>query len=341
MKFWTAVHEMGHAFNLAHSWQKALGTPWVPLANDPTARSFMNYPYKPEVGGVPNFFKSFFFRFTDAELLFMRHAPERFVQMGNAAWFDHHGFEDGTPADDRFVLAVDILREKPVFEFLKPVLVQVTLTNVSDEPQIVPTDVLDGGHDLAVVVTRNGGPSRVVAPFSRTCSRSRNLVLQQGESVTRRVFASAGTAGGHISEPGRYTIQAAVELGGARVVSGPVGLRVRAPRGYSEEDLAMDFFTDGVARALNFEGTRALDDANDVLREITRQLPDHRVTAHARPRRRRRRRRGRSDHQRGVPGRAPRRARRRARSDRRRARQPALSDRGLRGLAPSRPTPTA
>ena len=23
MRFWTAVHEMGHAFNLAHSWQKA------------------------------------------------------------------------------------------------------------------------------------------------------------------------------------------------------------------------------------------------------------------------------------------------------------------------------
>ena len=29
MRFWTAVHEMGHAFNLAHSWQKSLGTPWI------------------------------------------------------------------------------------------------------------------------------------------------------------------------------------------------------------------------------------------------------------------------------------------------------------------------
>ena len=45
MKFWTACHEMGHAFNLAHSWQKALGTPWIPLANENEARSFMNYPY--------------------------------------------------------------------------------------------------------------------------------------------------------------------------------------------------------------------------------------------------------------------------------------------------------
>ena len=34
-KFWTACHEMGHAFNLAHSWQKSLGAPWLPLADEP------------------------------------------------------------------------------------------------------------------------------------------------------------------------------------------------------------------------------------------------------------------------------------------------------------------
>ena len=39
MRFWTAVHEMGHAFNLAHSWQKAGGSGWVPLENEPEARS--------------------------------------------------------------------------------------------------------------------------------------------------------------------------------------------------------------------------------------------------------------------------------------------------------------
>ena len=25
IRFWTAVHELGHAFNLAHAWQKSLG----------------------------------------------------------------------------------------------------------------------------------------------------------------------------------------------------------------------------------------------------------------------------------------------------------------------------
>ena len=44
MRFWTAAHEMGHAFNLAHAWQKSLGTPWIPLNDEPDAFSFMNYP---------------------------------------------------------------------------------------------------------------------------------------------------------------------------------------------------------------------------------------------------------------------------------------------------------
>ena len=99
MQFWTGVHEMGHAFNLAHSWQKALGTPWIALQNDPEARSFMNYPFNVN-GGQSQFFSDFDFRFTDPELLFMRHAPARFVQMGNADWFDHHGFEQAEQLPD-------------------------------------------------------------------------------------------------------------------------------------------------------------------------------------------------------------------------------------------------
>ena len=122
MRFWTAVHEMGHAFNLAHSWQKSLGTPWIPLANEPGALSYMNYPFRtPEPGGEKVFFSKFQFRFSDNELLFLRHAPDRFVQQGNADWFDHHGFEQAmTDEQSALQLVLRINRERPVFEFLEP-----------------------------------------------------------------------------------------------------------------------------------------------------------------------------------------------------------------------------
>ena len=50
-------------------------------------RSFMNYPTKVP-GGQTSFFSDFAYRFSEQELLFMRHAPERFVQKGNASWFE-------------------------------------------------------------------------------------------------------------------------------------------------------------------------------------------------------------------------------------------------------------
>ncbi|MGH7152189.1 MAG: hypothetical protein ACREIU_15900, partial [Planctomycetota bacterium] len=122
MKFWTACHEMGHAFNLAHSWEKSLGTGWIPLADDLEARSFMNYP-RYVAGGESAFFGTFPFRFSDPELLFMRHAPERFVEMGNADWFDHHGFEQAeVRSGSGLRLEVRINQPRADLEFLEPLV---------------------------------------------------------------------------------------------------------------------------------------------------------------------------------------------------------------------------
>ena len=50
MRFFAALHEMGHTFNLAHSWQKHVGNSWIPLNNQPEVRSIIKYPQK-VVGG--------------------------------------------------------------------------------------------------------------------------------------------------------------------------------------------------------------------------------------------------------------------------------------------------
>src|SRR5262245_42451579 len=71
MRFWTAAHEMGHSFNLAHAWQKSLGTPWIPLNDEPAAFTFMNYPYRVPPGPENVFFQNFEYRFSDSELLFL------------------------------------------------------------------------------------------------------------------------------------------------------------------------------------------------------------------------------------------------------------------------------
>lgn len=283
MRFWTAVHEMGHAFNLAHSWQKSLGTPWIPLANEPGALSFMNYPFNtPQPGGQATFFSKFAFRFSDGELLFMRHAPERFVQQGNADWFDHHGFEQAA-VEERPTLRLDlrINRDRPVFEFLEPISIELKLTNVSGAPVLVDGSVLQALDDLTLVIKRQNDPARQFRPYARRCVEPQQRLLQPGSSIYESVLVSAGINGFDLSEPGRYLLQAALHLTDFDVVSAPLGLRVLPPRSFDQEHLAQDVYTDQVGRILSFSGSHVLDRGNAVLHEVVERLGDTRLARHA------------------------------------------------------------
>ena len=286
MLFWTAVHETGHAFNLAHAWQKSLTSggkgPWIPLIDEPEARSFMNYPYNVN-GGTTAFFSDFEYRFSDQELLFLRHAPSAFVEQGGALWFDHHGFEAAnTLPEPTFDLVVRVNRDRPVFEFLEPVTIELKLTNASPRPQIVSEHILDLDQEITVIVRKDGSPSRQIMPFARYCLEATGRVLAPGESIYAPQVASIGKSGWDLSTPGNYTVQVCLHLpSGEDIVSNELKLQVAPPKSYDDEKLAQDFFTDDVARVLAFEGTRVLHDATDTLMEITEKLPHRRVAVHA------------------------------------------------------------
>jgi hypothetical protein len=282
MIFWTACHEMGHAFNLAHSWQKSLGTPWVPgLANEPEVRSYMNYPFR-VAGGESAFFADFEHRFSDAELLFLRHAPERLVQMGNAAWFDHHGFQEARVSPQPALrLDLRVNRDDRIFEYLEPVTLELKLTNDSSEPLIVDANVLRGVESMTVIIKPQGKPAREFTPFGRYCYLPDNVVLYPGESIYAPLGVSAGLNGWDIADPGRYLLQVALHRDDEDVVSNELYLRVAPPRSYQEELIAQDVFTEDVGRVLAVRGSEVLSDANDVLRTVVDELSDRRVAIHA------------------------------------------------------------
>jgi len=283
MRFWTAAHEMGHAFNLAHSWQKALGTPWIPLANEPEARSFMNYPYN-VAGGQTAFFANFAYRFSNGELLFMRHAPERFVQQGNADWFDDHGFEQQkVSSEPGFKLELLAPRGGGRFEFLEPVVIDVRLTNIGDEPRLVSDKVLADIDEMTVIIKRQGRAAREYVPFARKCFQKRSVVLAPGASITDSIFVAVGRNGWDIAEPGNYMIQVALHLDDEEdIISTPLMLHVSRPNTYDEENLASEFFNEDVGRVLAFDGSRVMESACDTLREAAEMLKQRRVSVHAR-----------------------------------------------------------
>lgn len=281
MIFWTAAHEMGHTFNLAHSWDKALGTPWIPLVNEPEARSFMNYPYN-VAGGQSAFFANFFFRFSDQELLFLRHAPERFLMPGNANWFDHHGFQqEMLSPEPKFKLELRVNREKPMYEFMEPVTLELKLTNVSGQPQIVTEDILADSHEMIVILKKDGKPARQWLPYAQRCGIANGKVINAGESMYESLYVSSGLNGWDIAEPGWYTVQLALGPEGDQVLSNQLRVRVAPPRGYDEEYLAQDFFSEDVGRIVALDGSRVLDDGNAVLHEVANRLSDQRVGCHA------------------------------------------------------------
>jgi hypothetical protein len=290
MRFWTAVHELGHTFNLAHSWQKTLsiGTrgPWIPLVDDNEARSFMSYPFRVN-GGPTAFFSDFEYRFGDDELLFMRHAPSRFVQQGNAAWFDHHGFSQAeVSAEPALRLELRVHREDwqgiPTFGFLEPVYIELKLTNVSHQPQLVDEHLLLDRSAMAVVVKREGKEAQLRLPMAAYCNVPSIIALEPGASLYESMLASVTKGGWMIDEPGRYLVQVALELPtGEHVVSNPLAIRVAPPKQVEHERLASDYLTEDVARIYSFGGSRVLKAGNEALQEVAARMVDEPVARHA------------------------------------------------------------
>ncbi|MBE3650942.1 hypothetical protein [Paenibacillus polymyxa] len=281
MKFWTACHEIGHGFNLAHSWQKSLGNPWLPLQDENEVRSFMNYPYAVQ-GGVPTFFNNFEYRFSDNELLFLRHAPERFVKMGDAEWFDDHGFKhQHTLTHSTFKLSLRVNRENNHYEYLEPVCVELKLSNDSKDPQIVNKDVLTNMDGMTIIVKKNRGKAQQIRPYVHYLQQSEKEVLMPGQTMYSSIFASVGSNGWLISDPGDYLIQIALHLENEDVLSNELIIRVEPPIDRNEDFLAQDYFSDDVARTLFFDGTKTLESSNNVLRTVAERLPHRKAAVHA------------------------------------------------------------
>jgi hypothetical protein len=280
MCFWTACHEMGHAFNLAHSWEKGWGAGWIPLSCDDEARSFMNYPHR-VCGSVERFFGDFEFRFTDAELLFLRHAPERFVKMGSGAWGVDHGLRRLAGEPCGLELSVRANRDRPVFEFAEPVVLELKLRNVSAAAVPVPPDALSSPA-LTVVVQRDGQPPRRLRPPACRCRRSAKVPLKPRRAMYESLFAAVDRDGWVIAEPGRYTVRAALQLGDAVVASNAFQLRVLPPRSFDEEVFAQDLFSEDVGRVLSFDGSDFLHAGNETLQAGVDRFPDHPLAGHAR-----------------------------------------------------------
>lgn len=276
-----AVHEIGHALNLAHRFEPDVG--------QKGSLSFMNYDWKYRGGGrAPEFWELFDFGFDSDELGFLHHGPwgalvpggDRF---GSAAYWHEgtFGYPD-LPDEDDSALALEILPPLAgsVFHFAQPVILGLRLRNERGRNMDLPANVLDpksGG--LRITITREIGRAEDPIgfnPITHRCidhGQSETVTLGHGDTMESNINLSFGVGGFPFAEPGNYRVEATLTIGeGASGRAAPLRLRVSMPQTRREETLALDLLDKKAGRCLVLGGSGAYDDIAARLLEIAEGL---------------------------------------------------------------------
>jgi hypothetical protein len=275
----TCVHELGHALNLLHSFDK----------DRPDSASWMNYPWRypygynlpPRWDGTREFWQNCRFEFDVEELRHLRHDAMMEVIPGGAA-FGVLGHDIAAPAPvpvpDQESLPVALyVRTRPeryLFHFAEPVTVEVKLKNQTASPMVVP-DMLSPEFGLLEILIRD--PKNRVRPYQplfKLCGEARTTELPPDEKLFESVFLAYGAGGFYFEEPGEYQIWAVYSAGGVRLRSNALRIRVAFPQAAADEEMALWTFGHDQGHVLYMRGAAHLQSGNDHLREVTERFPD-------------------------------------------------------------------
>jgi hypothetical protein len=251
----SVVHEVGHIFNLRHSFEqgKRFGLKRASL-------SFMNYPEEYDAGNNrrgPGAYWSAYEndkRFEVDEESFIRHGHFEEVVMGGIFYgYGGHERSSGAMAPEvgsdglRLQLRLKPDRPKNVFEFGEPISVEAKLHNVSGEDQMA-VDSLAPVHQLtAYLLETPRGRQEVFRPHMVRCDQGRDQVLKPAAAIYEDVQLSFGCGKWYTLEPGRYRVQGIYAGSKFPIRSKPLTFWVRTPT-RAMEDVLFEVFTDDAAR---------------------------------------------------------------------------------------------
>jgi hypothetical protein len=248
----------------------------LPLTTNPQALSWMNYPDSATPGGgVPGnaswFYGRFRYRFDDAELLFLRHAPERYVQMGAEAWFSHHARVARDSTDPR--LQLSIRTRKTMLEHGEPVILELKLKNASDQPVPVHGNLDPSDGLVEIAITNPKGERRPFLPFDHTRKQVVPRILEPGkESLYELADVTMGAYGFHFKEPGAYRVEGSYTNLDGRTAAAILQLYVRPASSYDAVPAINELFDARIGRVLYVEGTRVHEDVNGKIDWIRERL---------------------------------------------------------------------
>lgn len=279
----TWVHELGHALNLAHSWD----------VGRPEALSWMNYQPKYKSRTQNDFFDHFLFRFDEPELHHLRHGAHPFVIPGGNRYDPSELLHPSRLTPPYLVDEAPIelaLRSKPYHHFLEPVHVELRLRNRSSLPVAVDPRLQPEYGNVVLYVRRPSGQVVEFKPLFRHLAEPQTTTLEPFDSKHKGqdrwsecVCLSYGCYGFYFDDPGEYQVQAFYRgPANSLIPSNPLHLRLGYPASTDVDRKAADYFSYEAGTVLHLQGSRSprLEKGWDVLADLAEQLKDNPVGAH-------------------------------------------------------------
>lgn len=269
----TTVHEIGHALNLAHRFERIVGRL--------DSLSFMNYDWRYRGGNHErDYWTGFRCTFDDDELAFLRHGPLPAIIPGGKEFHSAEYWREGNGGYPPYVnessanglnLSLDLPINGPVFKFGQPVILGIRLKNTTAQPIRIPSFLLDLKAGFLEILIRRVGFSRQdqseTQHFSPIVARCFDAIDEQNEVLDPtaekldNVNITFGRNGFSFSEPGQYQISAILAFFDTRkrmdhiIASSPVTIRVGHPHDASEEKDGMLLFQNNVGRYFALGGS--------------------------------------------------------------------------------------
>lgn len=287
------VHELGHCFNLFHSFHKQFMTP--PMPNRPDALSWMNYPdnYRPAgggPGGAAAFWDAFPLQFDDLELAHLRHAFRNDIIMGGnpfgtgAALDVAEAYSDSVLDHSGLALRISTAPERPILG--TPVVLNVELAVERQQLVHKPEQLHPKYGFVEVVIGRPRGDVVVHRPPVHHCALP-NLVLGGREQIypVSAYIGYDATVGQVFEDVGTYRIRASYTApDGTVVLSNVATMRIGAPRDDRDDRVADLLLKDqtGMVLTLLGSGSHYLREGTESLRTIQTEYGDHPNAVYAR-----------------------------------------------------------
>jgi hypothetical protein len=286
LQLYTYVHELGHCFNLMHSWQKSYANPPVP--NRPNSLSWMNYPWNYPAGGAPAFWNNFPFWFDNEEVIHLRHAFRNNIIMGGnnftvGAALGREVMAD--PIRDESGLTLRISTHQSSFALGEPVVLQIALTTTDSRGRRVHTWLHPNCGMVKVVIRKPSGEVMAYEPLIDHLVGGQESIIGSNDVVRDSAYIGFGKDGFYFDQPGHFRIRAAyAALDGSEVMSDIITIRVRYPVSPTDESLADLFMGDDQGTLLYLLGSdnESLKSGNAAFDEVLEKHAKHPMANYAR-----------------------------------------------------------